>query len=103
MRTTNEVHLQARVCAVKCYYKKDGNISEAMQAFEDDWNAQHPKHTVTDTRKFIQLSVKKLEKSFDLHDSGGQGRHKKLTDADAGVCADILAEGYMQQQVVLEA
>ena len=55
MRTTNELHLQARVCAVKCYYKKDGNISEAMQAFDDDWNAQHPKHTISDTRSFIQL------------------------------------------------
>lgn len=102
MRTTDDVHLQARVCAVKCYYKTDGNISEAMQAFEDDWNEQHEEHSISDTRSFIQLSVEKLEKSFDLHNAGGQGRRKLLSDADAMVCAAILGEGYMQQQVVIE-
>ena len=64
MRTTDDVHLQARVCAVKCYYKTDGNISEAMQAFEDDWNEQHEEHSISDTRSFIKGSIRKLEKKF---------------------------------------
>ena len=64
MRTRDEVHLLARVCAIKCYYKQDCNMSEAMQAFEDDWNAQHPEHTISDTRSFIKGSIRKLEKKF---------------------------------------
>ena len=102
MKTNDEVHRDARVCAVKCYYKADGVISDAMDAFQEQWNAQHPEHTISDTRSFIQLSVSKLEVSHTLHDAVGHGRPKLLSDDDAVKCADIVAEGYMQQQVVTE-
>lgn len=102
MRTQDELHLQARVCAVKCYYQAFGEMPAAMQAFEEQWNEAHQNHTISDTRSFIQLSVKKLETDYDLHNTGGQGRHQLLSDDDAVKCVGILAEGYPQHIVVID-
>ena len=74
----------------------------AMRAFEKQWNEQHPEHTISDTRSFIKLSVQKLETDYSLFDRGGQGRPVLLTDDDAVKCAAIIAQGYMQHQVVLD-
>lgn len=101
MRTIDEVHLDARVCAVRCYYQALGDMPAAMQAFEEEWNEENQKHTISDTRSFIQLSVKKLETHYDLHNRGGQGRHPQLSDQDAFECANIVAEGYPQHNVVV--
>jgi hypothetical protein len=35
MKTDDEVHLQARVCAVKCYYESKRVMLAAMQAFQE--------------------------------------------------------------------
>lgn len=102
MKTQDEVHLQARVCAVRCYYKADGNMAAAMKAFEEQWNEVHTTHRIKDTRNFIQLSVRKLEVSFDLHDAGGQGRRRTLSDDAALECAEIIAKGFLQQHVVID-
>jgi hypothetical protein len=83
MKTNDEVHLQARVCAVKCYYESKRVMLAAMQAFQEQWNDMHLAHHISDVRSFIQSSIRKLETTYTLHDAGGQGRPRKVADGDA--------------------
>lgn len=99
MKTKTDEHLQARVCAIKCYYQADEDMAAAMGAFEKQWNEQHLKHTISDVRAFIKLSVSKLEEGYSLRDAGGQGRKHTLSEEDALVCAELLAKGYWQEHV----
>jgi hypothetical protein len=98
----DELHLKARVCAIKCWFKASCKMSAAQQAFEEQWNEVHKDHRISDTYKFIKLSVSKLETEYDLHDGGGQGRHLLLSHEDAIKCVDILAQGYPQRNVVID-
>lgn len=63
----DELHLQARVCAIKCYYTALCKMSAAQQAFEVQWNGVHQDHKIKDTYKFIKHSVSKLEDEYDVH------------------------------------
>lgn len=98
----DDLHLQARVCAVKCFYAAHDDMAPAMQAFQEQWNDSYPDHHIADARSFIQKSVSKLENNYDLHDKGGQGRHYKLSHADALKCAELVSEGYLQKQVLID-
>lgn len=94
----DKLHLEARVCACKCFYAAGCDMPAAIVIFQEEWNDSHPEHRIADVRAFIQKSVSKLENNGDLHDAGGQGRHHKLSDDDARTCADIISAGYLQEQ-----
>lgn len=93
------LHHQARVRACKCFYQERGDMAAAIRAFQEEWNEQHPEHSITDVRKFISHSVDSLEDRFHLFDAGGQGAPHKLSDDDAIRCAELLSAGYPQECV----
>lgn len=75
--------LQARLEAVKCYYRSDGQMRAAASLFEREWNSEHPAGDpahVTAVHRFIQYNVEKLESTYSLLDREKPGRPRKPED-----------------------
>lgn len=74
MPPRGDLCLQARFCAVKCFFQAHRDMPTAMQYFEQEWNSVHPEHLISDTEVFINLAVVKFETEYDLRDPGTHGR-----------------------------
>lgn len=97
--------LEARLAAVVCMIKHDAVHPHvpagAIAMFEEQWNTQHPPGSlghINAVRQFLSYNFQKLHNSYTLQTGHSGGHAPRIPDEVAKRCANILAEGYMQQR-----
>ena len=82
-----------RLAAVKCIYRTNGNMKEAIALLRATLGSQCP----PEPGAFITRWQKALEEQGHLQDAPRSGQPRKLSDEDAERAAEILSAGYRQK------